>query len=175
MKRKSKEAKPESVELWDFVDFDTLDKALTDADVRVDVLYREIRRNQSFAGGLAPEYYNVAFTPPADMDAECVDLCVALNELPGIRTFESCCGHGVDTLDIYFYARGLRHLQRVAYVISVCHKLGVKGWSVTAHSPAFNQGRRLFFVLRGPIGDYSAIPKIIEELKLTRDRRRLRA
>ena len=30
----------------------------------------------------------------ADMDPECIWLCDVLNALPGIRTFESCCGHG---------------------------------------------------------------------------------
>lgn len=27
------------------------------------------------------------------MDKECVELCDALNELEGVETFESCCGH----------------------------------------------------------------------------------
>lgn len=27
------------------------------------------------------------------MDEECIAFCDALNELPGVETFESCCGH----------------------------------------------------------------------------------
>ena len=27
------------------------------------------------------------------MDEECIALCDALNELPGVETFGSCCGH----------------------------------------------------------------------------------
>lgn len=27
------------------------------------------------------------------MDKECIPLCDALNQLPGVKTFESCCGH----------------------------------------------------------------------------------
>ena len=38
----------------------------------------------------------VAWEPPADMDPECITLCAALNKLPGIQTFESCCGHKND-------------------------------------------------------------------------------
>ena len=29
---------------------------------------------------------------PDDMDQEYVDLCNTLNTLPGVSTFESCCG-----------------------------------------------------------------------------------
>jgi len=32
--------------------------------------------------------------PGPAMDPECVRLCATLNALPGIRTTESCCGHG---------------------------------------------------------------------------------
>lgn len=32
--------------------------------------------------------------PPSDLDKECLELCVAMNKLPGIRTTNSCCGHG---------------------------------------------------------------------------------
>lgn len=34
------------------------------------------------------------WTPPDDLDAACLSLCVALNQLPGIKTTGSCCGHG---------------------------------------------------------------------------------
>lgn len=27
------------------------------------------------------------------MDEECIELCDCLNSLPGVETFESCCGH----------------------------------------------------------------------------------
>lgn len=36
------------------------------------------------------------------MDAECVLLCMKLNELPGVQTTESCCGHYKDTYKIFF-------------------------------------------------------------------------
>lgn len=34
------------------------------------------------------------FDYPEDIDPECTTLCNALNHVPGIETFESCCGHG---------------------------------------------------------------------------------
>lgn len=39
---------------------------------------------------------------PSDMDPECISLCSKLNELDGIETVESCCGHLKNTYDIWF-------------------------------------------------------------------------
>lgn len=36
------------------------------------------------------------------MDMECILLCDALNSIPGIETFESCCGHGTSSFRIWF-------------------------------------------------------------------------
>ena len=36
------------------------------------------------------------------MDKECLELCDAMNALPGIRTNESCCGHSGGPFDIFF-------------------------------------------------------------------------
>ena len=36
------------------------------------------------------------------MDKEVIALCDALNALPSIETFESCCGHGADPFCIWF-------------------------------------------------------------------------
>lgn len=41
---------------------------------------------------------------PKNMDIHCVGLCDAMNALPGITTFESCCGHGESTFRIWFTA-----------------------------------------------------------------------
>lgn len=37
------------------------------------------------------------------MDKECITMCDALNELPDVRTFESCCGHLKRKYVVYFY------------------------------------------------------------------------
>jgi hypothetical protein len=36
------------------------------------------------------------------MDFECVSLCMKMNELSGVETTESCCGHYKDTYKIFF-------------------------------------------------------------------------
>jgi len=40
------------------------------------------------------------------MDPEVVDLCIALNQLPGVITTESCSGHGEQPLQIWFKVDG---------------------------------------------------------------------
>lgn len=48
------------------------------------------------------------------MDAECVELCDALNSIKGIVTTESCCGHNYQTYKIFFKCSdllGLRFIQ----------------------------------------------------------------
>lgn len=37
------------------------------------------------------------------MDKECIPICDALNELPGVTTFESCCGHLKRKYVVYLY------------------------------------------------------------------------
>lgn len=36
------------------------------------------------------------------MDPQCIDICNALNSLPGIETTESCCGHNKNSFMIFF-------------------------------------------------------------------------
>jgi len=35
------------------------------------------------------------------MDKECIKLCDALNEIKGVETSESCCGHGVRPFSVW--------------------------------------------------------------------------
>lgn len=50
------------------------------------------------------------YGPPGEMDEECVRLCDALNCIPGIRTFESCCGHGLDPFQVWMTAESVNSL-----------------------------------------------------------------
>ena len=45
-----------------------------------------------------------------NIDPECVPLIVALNQLDGIKTCESCCGHLKDTYCIWFLCSNLTSL-----------------------------------------------------------------
>ena len=52
-----------------------------------------------------------------DIDPECVDLCRVLNNLPGIATFESCCGHGKTSYRIWFTAQSIDNLTPIILTI----------------------------------------------------------
>lgn len=65
-----------------------------------------------------------------DIDPEVVDLCHALNCIPGIVTSESCSGHGRDTLKIFLYAndwKGLFFLTRC-----VDRRYSMDEWTLSA-------------------------------------------
>jgi hypothetical protein len=78
------------------------------------------------------------------MDAECIPICDALNSLPGITTFESCCGHGKERHVIFFRAMTIEALHPILRCAeSSAWRLRVY-WS--------NGGEFAAFILEGPIG-----------------------
>ncbi len=68
---------------------------------------------------------------PADMDKECIKLCQAMNQVKGIHTIDSCCGHGKTPYWIFFKAEKLEDLPPLLYWFSACHS-GVHGWQIVA-------------------------------------------
>ena len=50
---------------------------------------------------------------PEDMDNERISLCDALNSLPGVNTFESCCGHLKSQYRIWFFCEDIDTLSRL--------------------------------------------------------------
>lgn len=85
--------------------------------------------------------------PPARLDPECLALCVALNKLPGITTFSSCCGHGREPYRIWFDVARLAALQPVVLLAADC----TRRWQVIASDCLLAP---ICFVLEGPPGDY---------------------
>lgn len=85
------------------------------------------------------------------MDLECIPLCDALNSLPGISTFESCCGHGELPFRIWFHADTLEAL--IIPTISFNKFYGNKiGWRIeVCHS---EHPLKVNFMVEGPVGDY---------------------
>ena len=51
-------------------------------------------------------------------DPECIPLIMALNQLPGIKTVESCCGHLKSNYHIWFKCNNLTSLAILARVFS---------------------------------------------------------
>ena len=94
---------------------------------------------------------------PDDIDQECRALCEAMNALPGIQTFESCCGHGERPFCIWFQAETLEALPKCLYYFDRCHS-GVSGWCVTARTDCGMSP--VSFMVEGPVGDYDGAGKI---------------
>jgi hypothetical protein len=88
---------------------------------------------------------------PATMDPECIPLCDALNALPGIRTTESCCGHGEDPHRIWFDADKIESLRPILWATRyhmVSRSPGEDAWVVEAGWA--NGGNVIYFMLEGP-------------------------
>lgn len=84
------------------------------------------------------------------MDPECIELCDALNGLPGIRTIESCCGHGKEPFRVFFIARG--DIQSV--LMPIVSAIESSGWKLEAYWS--NGGNFVVFCLRSHATDTSA-------------------
>ena len=54
---------------------------------------------------------------PADIDAECIDICNALNRLPDTETFESCCGHLKNRFSVWFFCYNIDVLSRLGRAV----------------------------------------------------------
>ena len=55
------------------------------------------------------------------VDKELVNLVKAMNKFPGIRTFESCAGHGDKEPAIWFQPDSIEDLPRLLYWFDRCH------------------------------------------------------
>jgi len=85
----------------------------------------------------------------------------ALNRLPGIRTNESCCGHGTGPFRVFFLARDLGALKHVALALRAGFT-GVLGWHVVVASGADNNAP--YFYVEGPPGDYAGAANVTESV-----------
>lgn len=101
------------------------------------------------------------WTPPDDLDPECLALCVALNALPGIRTIESCCGHGTDPFRIWLRADSLEDLPAVAWHLDWCH-VGFEHWRLVAQTDCGMSP--ISFVVEGPAGAYGEADSIAAQI-----------
>lgn len=89
--------------------------------------------------------------PLSGLDPEVVDICVAMNKLDGVRTTESCCGHGTEPYRIFFQVSKLKCLTIVYYFISER-----PDWNIQFTASNMLDLDRIepsSFVLIGPIGD----------------------
>jgi hypothetical protein len=56
-----------------------------------------------------------------DIDRDIVNIVKAMNEFPGIRTVESCSGHGETPIAIFFIPETIDALPPLLYYFDACH------------------------------------------------------
>lgn len=70
------------------------------------------------------------------MDKQCVVLCDAINKIPGVRTTESCCGHGKQPMRIWLRVKTVQNLFILARSVNrmyggpVNNRTEFREWSV---------------------------------------------
>ncbi len=86
----------------------------------------------------------------AGVDKECVDLCQSISMVPGIRTVESCCGHGEEPYRIWFKADNQRLLPPLLWCFDGCH-CGHYGWHIEATTDCGMSP--VTYMIQGPVGE----------------------
>lgn len=69
---------------------------------------------------------------PNDIDYFCIDLCNLLNRLPGVQTFESCCGHGTQPYCVWFRCDNIDTLSRLGRAVNKNYSDG--NWEIVIDS-----------------------------------------
>jgi hypothetical protein len=98
------------------------------------------------------------WSPPTDLDPECLALCDAINNhVDGVITTSSCCGHGENPYRIWVHPSSLETLPPLLYWLDRCHT-GISGWHMTVSTDCGAGGP--FFVIEGPAGAYEEAARI---------------
>lgn len=100
----------------------------------------------------------------SQVDEECVRLCKVLSQIPGIRTVESCCGHGKRKYRIQFFAESLDALHNVVHWFDGCEEHEYYGWEVIVEDmPEFSRSQEsVVFIIEGPVGAFDEANRIAE-------------
>ena len=83
------------------------------------------------------------------IDPECMALTKAINSLPGLRTTESCCGHGKTPYRIWLVATELCCLPRLCWWLNRMHG-GEIGWRLLVEMSEADK-THVDFIVEGPI------------------------
>lgn len=73
---------------------------------------------------------------PSDMDEQCVGLCNTLNVLPGVATFESCCGHNKYPFRVWFRCTNINTISRLGRCVE--RNYSDRNWRIFVDSSDIN-------------------------------------
>lgn len=94
-----------------------------------------------------------------ELDQECINLCKAINSIPGIETVESCCGHGESPYLIWIRVRNVGMLPHLTYWLDGCHS-GLNGWRLEVYTNCDKSHN--CWMIEGPSCAYDEADKIAE-------------
>lgn len=69
---------------------------------------------------------------PSDIDPECIEICNLLNRLPGVKTTESCSGHGKGPFSVFFKCTNIDSLSRLGRTVFKTYSDG--NWEILVDS-----------------------------------------
>lgn len=81
------------------------------------------------------------------MDAECIDLCNALNEVDGITTTESCCGHYINAYHIWMYATSAYAISVLARAVDRRYLVSNQLWKIEVETVETPESSPVMFIL----------------------------
>lgn len=91
---------------------------------------------------------------PSDIDKEVINLCNAINEIDGLQTTESCCGHGKEPFMIFFDVTRVKALPTLLYYLrhygDNCHAPNT--WFCEAYTDCGGD-RAMFVIMSVDIGE----------------------
>ncbi len=97
------------------------------------------------------------------MDAECVDLCNAINSMKGLETVESCCGHNYQPYRIFFKCHELSALRFLQSCIDNRYWKHGSEWSITSHISDTGP-EPLYFLLESKSSNLTEIMSQVEDM-----------
>ena len=97
------------------------------------------------------------------MDAECVDLCNAINSMKGLETVESCCGHNYQPYLIFFKCHELSALRFLQSCIDNRYWEHGSEWSITSHISDTGP-EQLYFLLESKSSNLVEIMSQVEDM-----------
>jgi hypothetical protein len=97
------------------------------------------------------------------MDAECVDLCNAINSMKGLETVESCCGHNHQPYRIFFKCYELSALRFLQSCIDNRYWKYGSEWTITSHISDTGP-ETLYFLLESKSSKLDEIMTQVEDM-----------
>jgi len=91
---------------------------------------------------------------PRGMDKPCLALCAAMNQLPGIQTTESCCGHGTEPFRIWFRVTDFTTRGFLTLARCTCTRYYDSPFKILLDHGDTPESQ-VSFLLEGPVGDLS--------------------